>query len=394
MRRMNASTFWDQPCWADLRSLLSVPLVVAVIAAWPTPAAAQSTIAGVVRDVSGGVLPGVVVEAESAALIERVKTGVTDGLGQYRIVDLRPGDYVVRFSLPGFQTLLREGIVLPAEFTATINAVLTLGAIEETVTVAGGVLLVDVQSAANVQRLDRAAMDEIPTGRSIQGLGQLVLGVNLNLPDVGGSRASMQTYMSVRGFGASQTNVMVDGLPINGINLDGAVQTYVNDAMSQEITYQTSGATAERGSGGLGLNMIPREGGNRFSGDSTFAHRPGQWQGDNLTDRMVDSNVSVGNSTKYISDLTISQGGPVKRDKLWFFGSFRDFRQDNRIANTFFDDGEQGSDYNYTRNGTVRLTYQVNARNKLSAYYDRVGKYRGHDMQSYVDPETAAADWE
>jgi hypothetical protein len=368
-------------------------MVLACVGAWPALASAQSTIAGTARDSSGGVLPGVVVEASSDVLIEKVRSTVTDGLGQYRIIDLRPGTYVVTFTLPGFQTWRREGFSLPAEFVATIDAVMQVGAIEETITVAGGVMLVDVQSAARVQRLDRDAIDNIPTGRTIQGLGQLILGVNLNLPDVGGARAAMQTYMSVRGFNAAQNTVMVDGMTVNGLQADGAVQTYVNDAASAEMTYQTSGAGADRTGGGLALNMIPREGGNRFSGDATFAHRPGPWQSDNLTQRFKDSNLTVVNSTNYIWDNTISQGGPVVRDKLWFFGSFRDYRTDNVITNTYFNDGTPGSDYNYIRQGLARLTYQVNSRNKLSAYYDRIEKFRGHDMQSNTDPETAAVVW-
>ena len=375
------------------RMTLTALAILACLVAWPSLASAQSVIAGTARDNSGGVLPGVVVEAASDVLIEKVRSTVTDGLGQYRIIDLRPGTYVVTFTLPGFQTVRREGFYLAAEFTATVDAVMQVGAIEETITVTGGVTLVDVQSAARVQRLDRDAIDNIPTGRTIQGLGQLILGVNLNLPDVGGARAAMQTYMSVRGFNAAQNTVMVDGMTVNGLMLDGAVQTYVNDAASSEMTYQTSGAGADRTGGGLALNMIPREGGNRFSGDATFAHRPGGWQADNLTDRMTNSGLTVGNSTKYIWDNTISQGGPIARDKLWFFGSFRDYRTDNIVTNTYFNDGTPGSDYNYIRQGLARLTYQLNSRNKLSAYYDRIEKFRGHDMQSNIDPETASTVW-
>jgi hypothetical protein len=364
--------------------------VITCVASWPGVARAQSVIAGTARDSSAGVLPGVVVEASSDVLIERVRSTVTDGLGQYRIVDLRPGPYVVTFTLPGFQTVRREGIDLPAEFTATVDVVMQVGAIEETITVAGGVMLVDVQSAARVQRLDREAIDSIPSGRTIQSLGQLILGVDLNLPDVGGSRAAQQTYMSIRGQGARNNTVMMDGMTINTLWADGAVQTYVNEAGTAEMTYQTSGAAAERGGGGVALNLIPREGGNRFSGDATFAHRPGEWQGDNLTQRLQDSGLLTSNATQYISDLTISQGGPVLRDKLWFFGSFRDYRTNNIIPNTFFNDGSKGDDYNFIRQALVRLTYQVSPRNKLSAYYDRIEKFRAHTMQSNVDPETAS----
>ncbi len=374
-------------------SMLAGGLVLAGLLLLPGIAHAQSVIAGTVKDASGGVLPGVTVEASSEALIEKTRVAQTDGNGQFRIVDLRPGAYVVTFTLTGFQTLRRDGIELAADFTATLNIDMRVGALEETITVSGAAPIVDVQSAAAITVLDKDALDNIPSGRTIQGLGQLIPGVNLSLPDVGGSRAAMQTYMSVHGQSAAQNTIMVDGLTVNGLEANGAVQSYFNDAASSEMSYQTAGVGADRSGGGVSLNMIPREGGNRFNGDSTVAFRPGEWQGDNLTQELQTAGLTVGNATDYIYDFTISQGGPIQRDKVWFFGTFRDYRTNNFIPNTFYDDGSQGDDYNYIKQGLVRLTYQVNQKNKLSAYYDRVDKYRAHDMQSLTDPETASVVW-
>jgi hypothetical protein len=371
----------------------SVWLVTAAAWAIPSIAIAQSQIAGTVKDSSGAVLPGVTVEASSDVLIEKTKSTITDGSGQYRLVDLRPGLYAVTFTLPGFQTVRREGVELPAEFTATINADMRVGALEETITVTGAAPVVDVQSAAHIQVLDRESIDNLPTGRTIQGIGQMIVGVNLSLPDVGGSRAAMQTYMSVHGQSAANNTVMVDGLTVNGLEANGAVQNYFNDAASQELSYQTSGIGAETSGGGVRLNLIPRDGGNRFSGDTGISYRPGEWQGNNLTQRLKDAGLTVGNNTGYIVDFTIAQGGPIKRDKLWFFATYRDYDTNNGISNTFFDDGRQGTDFNYIRQGSGRITYQLSTKNKVSGFYDKVSKYRGHDMQSLVDPETASLVW-
>ena len=154
-----------------------------------TAAYAQSAIVGVVKDSSGAAMPGVTVEASSDVLIEKVKSAVTDSDGAYRIADLRPGTYSVTFALTGFKTFKRDGLQLPAEFTATVNAELGVGSLEETITVTGASPVVDVTSAAKTSVLNREAIDAIPTGRSIQGMAQLVVGVNLNLPDTGGARA-------------------------------------------------------------------------------------------------------------------------------------------------------------------------------------------------------------
>src|SRR5438445_202440 len=128
------------------------------------PALAQSAISGVVKDASGAVLPGVTVTASSPALIEKSKSTVSDGSGQYRIVDLRPGTYEVSFELTGFQSIRREGIALEANFTATLNAEMKIGAVEETITVSGESPLVDTQTTTTREVLSRDFLDALPTG--------------------------------------------------------------------------------------------------------------------------------------------------------------------------------------------------------------------------------------
>src|SRR4051812_47912502 len=308
----------------------------------PSAARAQSAITGVVKDTSGAVLPGVTVEAASDALIEKTRSAVTDGSGQYRIVDLRPGTYSVTFTLEGFQTFKRDALELAAQFTMTINADLKVGSLEETLTVTGDSPTVDVQTAVHTQVLNREAIDSIPTGRTIQGMGQLIVGVSLNLPDTGGARAMQQTYMSTHGMTTANNTIMIDGMIVNGLQSDGAVQSYFNDAMNQEVSYQTSGIGAETSSGGVRLNMIPREGGNRFNGDFKGAYRPSAWQTTNLTDELRAQNLKTGNGIDRIIDATASQGGPIKSDKLWFFVSGRYFSVNNFIADTQFKDGSRG----------------------------------------------------
>ncbi len=382
------------------RSGVRVILALACLAAWPAAARAQSAIAGVVKDTSGGVLPGVTVEVSSDALIERTRSTTTDGGGQYRIVDLRPGMYTVTFTLTGFAVVKRDAFQLQSDFTASISVEMKVGALQETVTVTGAAPIVDVQSAAHVQVLDRESIDNIPTGKTIQGLGQLIVGVQLSSPDVGGSAGAQQTYMSVHGQSSANNTVMVDGMVINGLQGNGSVQTYSNDADYQEMSYQTTGVSAERSGGGVTLNMVPKEGGNRFSGSSAALYRPGQLQGDNYSNRFKVWGLPVDrkgdpaiNRIHYIRDITGSFGGPIQKDKVWYFVSLRDFDPVNTVPNTFFDDGSQGVDDNFIRDTLVRLTYQVTPRHKVSAYYERVFKYRAHVMGAFTDPETASFTW-
>src|SRR5439155_364810 len=137
---------------------------------------------------------------------------------------------------------------------------------EETVTVSGESPVVDVQSNSKAQVLPREVLDAVPTAHTIQGVGQLVVGVTLTAPDVGGSAAMQQTYFTVHGLGAAQTSVLMDGMIINGLQGDGAIQSYLNDAGNQEMVYQTGGGTVDSPTGGVKINLVPKEGGNRFSG--------------------------------------------------------------------------------------------------------------------------------
>src|SRR5687767_7057160 len=243
---------------------------------------AQSIITGTVRDVSGAAMPGVTVEAASPVLIEKVKSVITDGNGSYRITDLRPGIYSVSFTLTGFSTYRREALELPSDFTATLNAELKVGSLEETITVTGESPIVDVSSTTRTQVLSRDVLDAVPTGRTIYGMSQLVTGVALNVPDVGGSRAMQQTYMSTRGLTSANNIVQIDGLMINGLDGDGAVQQYINNQMIQEMSYTTAGAGADISPGGVRVNIVAKDGGNSFSGSFFGAWNDGSWQADNF----------------------------------------------------------------------------------------------------------------
>ena len=177
----------------------------------------------------------------------------------------------------------------------------------------------------------------MPTGRTIQGLAQLVSGVSLNVPDVGGSRAMQQTYMSTRGLTSANNIVTVDGLMVNGLDGDGAVQQYLNQAMMEEMSYQTSGAGADVSPGGVRMNIVPKDGGNRFSG--VVLRRPGPTRRGRATTSPTTSSargLRASAGINRIYDFNLALGGPIKRDKLWFFGSARAWSVDAPIADTFF----------------------------------------------------------
>ena len=178
-------------------------------------------------------------------------------------------------------------------------------------------------------------LEQVPTGRTIQALAQLVSGVSLNVPDVGGSRAMQQTYMSTRGLTSANNIVTVDGLMVNGLDGDGAVQQYFNQAMMEEMSYQTSGAGADVSPGGVRMNIVPKDGGNRFSGSFFSAWTDGALQGDNLTDDIIARGLRTNGGVDRIYDFNLAIGGPIKRDKLWFFTSGRMWSVDAPVQDVF-----------------------------------------------------------
>ena len=396
------------------RSRIAMLFAVALgCLALPATARAQSAFAGVVKDATGAVLPGVTVEASSPALIEKVRSVTTDANGLYRIENLRPGTYTITFNLPGFSAVKRDGVELPSNFTSTINADLKVGAMEETVTVSGQSPVVDVQSNSKAQVLSREVLDAVPTAHTIQGVGQLVVGVTLTAPDVGGSQAMQQTYFTVHGLGAAQTSLMMDGMIINGLQGDGAIQTYTNDAGNQEMVYQTGGGTVDSPTGGVKINMIPKEGGNRFSGSLFQGYESSKIQSNNLTPFLAANGVKSVDKIGTYNDTNFTMGGPISKDRVWFFGSGRFFIVNKPIANTYVSDGTkagivacanavagrggalcpQGVDPQHQYSGLARMTWQISPRNKLSGYYDRIHKVRSAAMSAGDDQTTSSVVW-
>jgi hypothetical protein len=374
----------------------SVLVAVACLILFPLAASAQSAFTGLVRDESGGVLPGVTVEAASPVLIEKVRTGVTDDQGRYRIVDLRPGTYTLTFTLAGFGTLVRDGVTLASNFTATVNADLKVGSLSESVTVSGAAPVVDVQQASRTQVLTRDLVDMLPTSRNIMSVGSVVPGLRAATPDVGGTRAMEQPSMRGHGVNNTHNSQLSDGLMIQSIESGGASWQYVDDAMIAETSVMTSAIPADTSLGGMRLNLIPKDGGNTVSGSVFLGGTNGTWQSKNIDDKLRARNVRAANGVAHVQNFNGSLGGPVKRDKLWFLMTTRHASTDETVANVpkevLLPNGDlvRGILDQFIRDTVLRLTWQVSPRNKFAVWMQRSWKRKGHDFSFGADPRFAA----
>jgi hypothetical protein len=371
-------------------TLVGVGLVV-LVTLGPSAAWAQSAIAGVVKDATGSVLPGVTVEAASPSLIERVRTVVTDAQGQYKIVDLRPGPYDVTFSLVGFATVKQAGIQLTANFTASVNADLKVGAIEETITVSGATPVVDVQSAQSQNVLTRELLDALPTPRNFQAVAITTPGVTISRPDVGGSEGYQITNLTVHGSETRDMSVQIDGLAATTVNGNGSnTAVYHNDLAYEEISYQTSAISAESLVGGVRVSMVPKDGGNTFRGAAFAGYSPGRLQSDNFSDELRARGLRAVPNVQRIFDYNIAVGGPIVRDRLWFFTTGRYWGVDQAVTDSFDLNGNQGVNDNLLKNGGLRLTAQATPRNKIALNYETTPKWMGHHgFGSGVEPSLA-----
>jgi hypothetical protein len=364
-------------CVAALFAVLLVPGAVL----------AQGSIAGVVRDTSGGLMPGVSVEAASPALIEKSRSVVTDGVGQYRIIDLPPGIYQVTFTLTGFRTVIRQDIQIQGTFAAQVNADLQVGALEETLTVTGASPTVDVINNQTQVVLDRDVLDSIPTtARNLPMRAALIPGSSVTFVTLG------QYAMTIHGSSFQDTQLAVDGMRINTLCGQGQYSGfYLNDAAAQEITYTTGAESAEIGSGGMRINVTPKDGGNRFSG-TFFAHgATGPLQADNRSEE-VKRFITQPPGIDYEYQINPSFGGPVMRDRIWFYLSGRYNSYQRFAAGAVFPDGSPVGTKPMQGNHSfiTRLTWQATQANKFRLYLDK--QYNGEDynnVSALISPEAA-----
>ena len=324
--------------------------LVVVLSLIPASALAQgastATISGVVRDSSGAVLPGVTVEAASPALIEKVRSTVTDDRGEYRLAELRPGTYTVTFSIAGFSTLQRAGLELRTNFTAQVDVELKVSALEETITVTGATPLVDVQGATQQRTVTKELLDTVPTAKSVLGIAALIPAVvePPNAQDVGGSKGERSVRITVHGGKTFDSRLLQDGMRYNALtpgigSLEGTGRGYyVNPLAVQEVVVDlgTMGS-AEYSLGGAQVNSIPRDGGNRFTGSFFVAGTGDSLQSDNLDDDLIAQGLTSVNSVKKVYDFNAAFGGPVLADRLWFFASARRWGTTTGVANLFAD---------------------------------------------------------
>ena len=366
-----------------MRVCVRICFVLACLLAVQSTAWAQATIAGLVKDSSGAVLPGVSVEAASPALIEKVRTTVTDSAGRYRIEDLRPGTYSVTFTLPGFATVKRDGLIVSGSAVIAVDADMRVGGVQETVTVTGETPVVDVQSTKREIALDNETLRALPSVRSYSYLLTAVPGLQTNNNNV--NTGPVFAIFPIHGGRGVESRLTVDGLNISNPPGGNQPPNFTADiGNAQEVTMITSGGLGEIETAGLTMNIVPKQGGNRFSGLAFVSGFSEGMQSDNFTTELQARGATQPTPVTRVYDVNTSAGGPIKQDRLWYYFTFRVQGQRQNTQNVFYNQNAGiASAWTYVpdlsrpafsdrtwENYTPRITWQINSRNKLTGSWD------------------------
>jgi len=399
------------PITLGVGSVLCLMLVPPM--AWAQGTSAAS-VAGTVKDASGAVLPGVTVEAASPALIEKVRSTVSDEKGDYRIIELRPGTYTVTFTLPGFSTFKRDGLELGPSFTAILNVELKVGGLEETVTVSGQTPLVDTSNITQQKVISQALLDTVPTGKTLFSFGALMPAAvsPTSQQDVGGNLGENSMRLSVHGAKPSDSRLLMDGLSYNNFSGNGTGRVlFINPLSTQEIVIETaSGGSAEYGVGGAITNQISKDGGNTFSATFFATGTTDALQSDNFTDDLKGQGLTSVNKTLRIYDANFVVAGPIKRDKLWFKTAHRRSGYNQRMGNLYADAnwaartfGAPAAVWKFApdpsrpvegpeddKGDNIRLTWQAADTHKVTITYDHGGIRGVNNLATFYTGTVAA----
>jgi hypothetical protein len=365
-----------------VRARRTFVFLLALAAGVPCGAFAQA-IAGVVHDASGAALPDVAVQAESSALIEKLRTVVTDGSGQYRIEDLRPGIYRITFVRAGFSPHVREGVQITSAFTASVNAQLAPGPVAETITVTAPAPAVDVRSAAAATTLRREIVNALPTVRSYNALVVLVPGVVTSANDI--VTGTSTTAFPIHGGRSNEGRLTLDGLTVGGPSVGNSATSYVVDASAtEEVTFAGAGGLGETETGGLVMNLVPKTGGNSTHGSLFFSGTGEKLQSDNLTAALKNQGVMAASPLSKVYDVFGTIGGPIARDRVWYFVAAHRGGSTTESTNVYYnlnagdptkwsyapDSSRRAYSDRLFENASARVTWQMTRRNKVSVFWD------------------------
>jgi len=362
-------------------------------------------IVGKVTDNTGARAPGVTVTLSSPVLMTP-RAVTTDSEGVYRFTSLQPETYSLTFELRGFRKITRSGVPVSLATTLTIDATLEIGDISEVVEVVGAPI-VDVTQTNVATNLDLAALQQIPTARDVWAILQnMAPQVVLDREDVGGSEGGLQAVFSTHGSSWHQNTYAMDGVNVTDPAATGAAGFYYDYDSFEAVNISTAQHAAEVGTPGVYYNFVAKRGSDAFRGGLAYYFENSSLVSDNVTPELKEKGITSGAGVDLFSDATAQLGGPIIKDKLRFYTSWRDWRIHRNVPN-FFEEGyfsasgqpcvvKTGSSpcTPKTENtdlfsGLVNLSYELNPKNRFYALWTRQTYWKpNRNASAQIQPES------
>jgi hypothetical protein len=338
-----------------MKARITALLCVLMLAASGTAAMAQlqsGTIAGTITDASGGVLPGVSVTLTGSAAPQTFTTGSD---GQFRFLNLPPGSYKLTAMLQGFGTVVRDEIAVSVGQNVDLPLAMKVASVQESVTVTGASPVVDAKQMGTATTFTQAELSRIPTSRDPWALLRTVPGVTLDRVNVGGNETGQQSTFVSKGARRDDAVWTMDGIPITDMATTGASPTYFDFDAFDEIRISTGGNDIRQATGALGLNMVVKRGTNQLRGTARGYLLTENWEASNLPDELIRRGVTpaTADHNQQISEAGIDVGGPIMKDKLFFWGSYAD--QDIRL----YRQSARGTDRTILKTYNVKINWQI-----------------------------------
>lgn len=358
--------------------ILFLGVIVFVVPSLAQDTLQTGSIEGVVLDTSGAGLPGVTISLSGEALIKKNLSTTTSTNGEFRFSFLPVGKYDLTFTLPGFKTTISKNVEVTLRKTTLVRITMEVSPVEETVTVLGESPVVDLKTYTVSANFTKEVLQKLPSSRDPWVIMEMTPGVVMDRQNVGGSTSGNQSSGYAFGSYRSQTVYNMDGVNMTDAAANGASAMYYDFDSIEEIQVETGAHSADIQPGGIVVNMITKSGGNKFSGGLSFYGETEDLQSNNIPDPATHpqyADVGSGNPLDYYYEYGGDFGGPIIKDKLWFYGSFRKTAI-NRYIIGYELDGVPQTDYSSLTHATFKLTYQMNDKNRLAGWFYYDNKYQ------------------
>jgi carboxypeptidase family protein/TonB-dependent receptor-like protein len=346
-----------------MKRVLLAAMLVLVTAAAALAQIGGGTLSGSVTDEQGGVLPGVTVTLEGT---DRTVSTTTDDAGKFRFLNLAPGTYKVSMALQGFSTAVRENLEVRVGATTDLPAIaLKVATVQETVTVAADSPIVDTKATGTATNFTANELQKIPTSRDPFALMRAVPGVLVDRVNIGGNETGQQSNFQAKGTRPQDASWTLDGVEVTDMAATGASPTYFNFDNFEEIQVSTAGGDIKTRTGGMGLNFVVKRGTNQFHGSARGYFDNEHMESSNVPDELAATGVTheTSDHNKQISDYGGEIGGPIMRDKAWFYASYS--IQDVRLVRR----AGQLIDRTKLKNPNVKVNYQATKKDNISFLY-------------------------